>query len=129
MCQSTIFLILFKNVDFQTNGRFSLRKIQLNDDEQDKRNTAYQCLYQHGNEQMKFEYSPFDGSWKTLSHQFDSNEQNKLQTFLDNLHLTKEISFDEQVHIIITNLDQYFHGSSISSFFFKSTKQIHFVFF
>jgi hypothetical protein len=71
---------------------------------------AYHWIYQYEHYQIKLEYFLKNGIWKIIPDQFNLKEQDKLNILLDDLHINRNLSLDQQIQIIIQRFDQHFHG-------------------
>jgi hypothetical protein len=56
------------------------------------------------------EYFISNRIWKIISQELNLEEQIKLNTLLEDINYMKNISFDQQIQVIINKFDQFFYG-------------------
>lgn len=76
-------------------------------------NEIYHCTYRFGSDQIELEYNKLAHQWKILSIQsnFQLNRFESLKEFLSQFQSIENLSFDQQIQLIIKKFDQFFSGS------------------
>lgn len=82
----------------ENNKKFFIKQI-LNEED----NQVFDCIYQYDDNQIQLEYRLI---WKIISTESNFEELNIL---LKDINYTMNLSFEEQIQLIIDKFDQYFY--------------------
>ncbi len=83
----------------ENNPKFSIQSILMNEET----NSIIHCIYRYENNQIQLEYHISNQLWTIKSN---LEEQKNLLKEINN---TTNLSFDQQIELIIEIFDQYFH--------------------